>query len=91
MNLLLDNLCAHISKETTAWLAARSEGLLAICAPEHASWINLMEGLPKMARFVSPLISAASKAKFNVFLPISMTSRPSPVLHTWICKVVGAA
>jgi transposase len=52
IELILDNHSAHVSRETTAWLAAQPAGLLAFTfTPTHGSWLNLVEGFfSKLAR-----------------------------------------
>jgi hypothetical protein len=56
--LILDNHYAHISKETTAWLARHPASRFEFTStPMHGSWLNLIEGFCfKLARSVLPHI-----------------------------------
>jgi hypothetical protein len=58
---ILDNHSAHISKETTAWLAGQprtASNLLSLPMlrePQHGSWLNLVEGFfSKLTRPLGP-------------------------------------
>ena len=45
IKLILDNHSAHISRETTAWLAERPTHRFELTfTPKHGSWLNLVEG-----------------------------------------------
>src|ERR1700739_2422689 len=52
IELILDNHSAHVSCETTGWLAAQPIGRFTFTfTPTHGSWLNLIEGLfSKLAR-----------------------------------------
>jgi transposase len=51
IRIILDNRSAHISKETTAFLAARPNRFQYVLTPKHGSWLNIVETLfGKMAR-----------------------------------------
>jgi transposase len=67
IKLILDNHSAHVSKETTAWLATRPEGRFTLVfTPKHGSWLNLVEGFfSKMARSMLRHIRVASKAELK--------------------------
>lgn len=54
IKLILDNHCAHISRETRAWLAPRPSGRFELTfTPKYGSWLNLIEGFfSKFARSV---------------------------------------
>src|SRR5215831_8988078 len=43
IEIILDNHSAHVSRETTAWLAAQPPGRFTFTfTPTHASWLNLI-------------------------------------------------
>jgi hypothetical protein len=45
IEIILDNHSAHVSRETTAWLAAQPTGRFTFTfTPTHGSWLNLIEG-----------------------------------------------
>jgi transposase len=54
IEVIPDNRSAHVSRETTTWLAAQPIGALHFTltfTPTHGSWINLIEGFfSKLAR-----------------------------------------
>jgi transposase len=51
IRVVLDNHSAHISKETTAYLATRPGRFEYVHTPKHGSWLNLIEcAFSKMAR-----------------------------------------
>jgi transposase len=51
IRIVLDNHSAHISKETTAYLATRPGRFEYVHTPKHGSWLNLIEcAFSKMAR-----------------------------------------
>jgi transposase len=94
IKLILDNHSAHISKETTAWLATRPAGRFEfIFTPKHGSWLNLIEGFfSKFARSVLRHIRVASKyeLKQRIMAGIDDVNR-HPVIHTWSYKLADAA
>ena len=94
IKLILDNHCAHISKETKAWLADSARGPLLIrFTPKHGSWLNLVEGFfSKMARSMLRHICVASKAelKARILAYLDDLNR-DPVIHTWTYKIDQAA
>jgi transposase len=94
IKLILDNHSAHISRETTAWLAARPAGRFKfIFTPKHGSWLNLIEGFfSKFARSVLRHIRVASKyeLKQRIMAGIDDVNR-HPVIHTWSYKLADAA
>ena len=61
IEVILDNHSAHISRETTTWLAAQPIGRFTFTfTPTHGSWLNLIEGFfSKLPR------SALRLAKFS--------------------------
>src|ERR1700747_2146006 len=63
IEVILDNHSAHVSHETTTWLAAQPIGRFAFTfPPTHGSWLNLIEGLfSKLARSLLRHIRVTSK------------------------------
>lgn len=94
IKLILDNHSAHISRETTAWLAARPAGRFEFTfTPKHGSWLNLIEGFfSKFARSVLRHIRVASKyeLKQRIMAGIDDINR-HPVTHTWSYRIADAA
>jgi transposase len=94
IKLILDNHSAHISRETTAWLATRPAGRFQLTfTPKHGSWLNLIEGFfSKFARSVLRHIRVASKyeLKQRILAGINDVNR-HPVIHTWSYKLAEAA
>ena len=94
IKLILDNHSAHISKETTTWLAAQPAGRFAFTfTPKHGSWLNLIEGFfSKLARSFLRHIRVASKheLKERIMAAIDDINRHL-VLHTWSYKLIQAA
>ena len=94
IKLILDNHSAHISRETTAWLATRPAGRFEFTfTPKHGSWLNLIEGFfSKFARSVLRHIRVASKyeLKQRIMAGIDEINR-HPVTHTWSYKLAEAA
>jgi len=94
IKLILDNHSAHISKETTAWLATRPAGRFEFTfTPKHGSWLNLIEGFfSKFARSVLRHIRVTSKheLKQRIMAGINDVNR-NPVIHTWSYKLAEAA
>jgi transposase len=94
IKLILDNHSAHISRETTAWLAARPAGRFEFTfTPKHGSWLNLIEGFfSKFARSVLRHIRVASKyeLKQRIMAGIDEINR-HPVTHTWSYRIADAA
>jgi transposase len=61
IRVVLDNHSAHISKETTAYLASRPGRFEYVHTPKHGSWLNLVESsFSKMARSFLRHIRVAS-------------------------------
>jgi transposase len=94
IKLILDNHSAHISKETTAWLATRPVGRFEFTfTPKHGSWLNLIEGFfSKFARSVLRHIRVTSKheLKQRIMAGIHDVNRHR-VIHTWSYKLAEAA
>lgn len=83
---MLDNHSAHISKATSAWLAAQREGRFSfVLTPKHGSWLNLAEGFfSKLARSALRHIRVASQQelKNRIMAAIDDVNR-APVIHRW--------
>jgi len=94
IKLILDNHSAHISRETTAWLATRPADRFEFTfTPKHGSWLNLIEGFfSKFARSVLRHIRVASKyeLKQRIMAGIDDVNR-HPVVHSWSYKLADAA
>ena len=94
IKLILDNHSAHISRETTAWLATRPAGRFEFTfTPKHGSWLNLVEGLfSKMARSMLRHIRVASKAELRsrILAYLDDLNR-DPVIHAWTYNITEAA
>ena len=94
IEIILDNHSAHVSRETSAWLAAQPPGRFTFTfTPTHGSWLNLIEGFfSKMARSVLRHIRVASKQelKDRVLAFVEDLNR-DPIPHTWSYKIDKAA
>src|SRR5271166_2912049 len=94
IEVILDNHSAHVSRETTTWLAAQPIGRFTFTfTPTHGSWLNLIEGFfSKLARSVLRHIRVTSKHELRERLMafISDINR-EPVVHTWRYKIDLAA
>ena len=94
IKLILDNHSAHISKETTAWLADQPAHRFEFTfTPKHGSWLNLIEGFfSKLARSVLRHIRVASRQELKDRLMAAMDYfNQDPVVHTWTYKLDKAA
>jgi len=94
IEVILDNHSAHVSRETTSWLAAQPIGRFTFTfTPTHGSWLNLIEGFfSKLARSVLRHVRVTSKHELRERLMafISDINR-EPVVHTWRYKIDDAA
>lgn len=94
IEIVLDNHSAHVSRETTAWLAAQPIGRFTFTfTPTHGSWLNLIEGFfSKMARSVLRHIRVSSKHELKERLMdfINDVNR-EPIVHRWSYKIDHAA
>src|SRR6201993_2621456 len=94
IKLILDNHSAHISKETTAWIAQQPAHRFEFTfTPTHGSWLNLIEDFfSKFARSVLRHIRVTSKheLKERIMAGIDDVNR-HPVIHTWSYKLAEAA
>jgi transposase len=94
IEVILDNHSAHVSRETTSWLAAQPIGRFTFTfTPTHGSWLNLIEGFfSKLARSVLRHIRVSSKheRKERLMTCIGDINR-EPVVHTWSYKIDNPA
>jgi transposase len=93
IKLILDNHSAHISKETTAWLAEQPKGRFEFTfTPKHGSWLNLIEGFfSKLTRSVLRHIRVASKQELKDRLMAAIDYfNQDPVVHSWTYKLDAA-
>jgi transposase len=94
IELILDNHSAHVSRETTNWLAAQPiRPFTFTFTPTHGSWLNLIEGFfSKLARSVLRHIRVRSKHELKERLTAFIADINSePVIHTWRYKIDDAA
>jgi hypothetical protein len=76
IEIILDNHSAHVSRETTAWLAAQPTGRFTFTfTPTHGSWLNL--------------IASKHELKERLMAFIEDLNR-EPILHIWRYKVGDA-
>ncbi len=94
IEIVLDNHSAHVSRETTAWLATQPIGRFTFTfTPTHGSWLNLIEGFfSKTARSVLRHIRVSSKHELKQRLMdfINDVNR-EPIVHRWSYKINDAA
>ena len=94
IELILDNHSAHVSCETTGWLAAQPIGRFTFTfTPTHGSWLNIIEGFfSKLARSVLRHIRVRSKDELAQRLKAFVNDiNREPVVHTWRYKIDDAA
>ena len=94
IEIILDNHSAHVSRETTSWLAAQPIGRFTFTfTPKHGSWLNLIEGFfSKLARSVLRHIRVSSKHELKERLMAFIADiNREPVVHTWRYKIDDAA
>ena len=94
IEIILDNHSAHVSRETTSWLAAQPIGRFTFTfTPTHGSWLNLIEGFfSKLARSVLRHIRVSSKHQLGERLMAFIADvNREPVVHTWRYKIDNAA
>ena len=85
IRIILDNHSAHISRETTAFLAARPNRFQYVLTPKHGSWLNIVETLfGKMARTFLRHIRVQSweELKTRILKGIAEINS-APVVHRW--------
>ena len=93
IEIILDNHSAHVSRETTAWLAAQPTGRFTFTfTPTHGSWLNLIEGFfSKLARSMLRHLRVASKHELKERLMAFIEDlNREPILHIWRYKVGDA-
>jgi len=94
IEIILDNHSAHVSRETTAWLAAQPPGRFTFTfTPTHGSWLNLIEGFfSKLARSLLRQIRVVSKQELRERLMAFIDDvNRDPIPHTWSYKIKKAA
>ena len=94
IEVILDNHSAHVSRETTSWLAAQPIGRFTFTfTPTHGSWLNIIEGFfSKLARSVLRHIRVNSKDELTQRLMAFINDlNRDPVVHTWCYKINDAA
>ncbi len=85
IRLILDNHSAHISKETSAYLATRPNRFAYVHTPKHGSWLNLVETLfGKMARtFLKGIrVQSWEELRQRILRGIQEINA-APVIHRW--------
>ena len=91
IEVILDNHSAHVSRETTSWLAAQPIGRFTFTfTPTHGSWLNLIEGFfSKLARSVLRHIRVSSKHELGERLMAFIADiNREPVFHTCATKSI---
>jgi len=95
IEIILDNHSALVSRETTAWLAARPPGRFTFTfTPTHGSWLKFDRGLlfSKLARSVLRHIRVASKHELTERLIAFIDDlNREPIPHTEITHLCGQA
>jgi transposase len=94
IEVILDNHSAHVSNETTAWLAAQPVGRFTFTfTPKHGSWLNIIEGFfSKLARSVLRHIRVSSKHELKERLMAFIDDiNHQPILPNWHYKIDDAA
>jgi transposase len=85
IRIILDNHSAHISKETTAFLATHPNRFKYVHTPTHGSWLNIVETLfGKMARtFLRHIrVQSWNELRERILLGIAEINQ-APVVHRW--------
>ena len=93
IRVVLDNHSAHISKETTAYLATRPGRFEYVHTPKHGSWLNLIEcAFSKMARtFLRHIrVKSVDELKERILKGIAEFNA-SPVVFRWNKFDLGVA
>lgn len=85
IRLILDNHCAHISKETRAYLATVPNRFDFIFTPKHGSWLNLVESFfAKLAKTLLRGIRASSKTELKQRIERHLLEiNDDPVVFKW--------
>ena len=85
IRVILDNISAHISKETHAFLSKHPNRFQYVLTPIHGSWLNIVETLfGKMARsFLRHIgVQSLDELKARILKGIEEINA-SPVVHRW--------
>ena len=94
IEVILDNHSAHVSRETTSWLAAQPIGRFTFTfTPTHGSWLQSHRRLlSKLARSVLRHIRVdlQTRTQERLMAFIDDVNR-QPVVHTWRYKIDDAA
>lgn len=93
IRVVLDNHSAHISKETTAYLATRPGRFEYVHTPKHGSWLNLIEcAFSKMARtFLRHMrVKSVDELKERILKGIAEFNA-TPVVFRWNKFELGVA
>jgi transposase len=93
IRVVLDNHSAHISKETTAYLATRPGRFEYVHTPKHGSWLNLIEcAFSKMARtFLRHIrVKSVDELKDRILKGIAEFNA-TPVVFRWNKFDLGVA
>jgi transposase len=93
IRVVLDNHSAHISKETTAYLATRPGRFEYVHTPKHGSWLNLIECVfSKMARtFLRHIrVKSVDELKERILKGIAEFNA-TPVVFRWNKFDLGVA
>lgn len=93
IRVVLDNHSAHISKETTAYLATRPGRFEYVHTPKHGSWLNLIEcAFSKMARtFLRHIrVKSVDELKERILKGIAEFNE-TPVVFRWNKFDLGVA
>lgn len=93
IRIVLDNHSAHISKETTAYLATRPGRFEYVHTPKHGSWLNLIEcAFSKMARtFLRHIrVKSVDELKERILKGIAELNA-TPVVFRWNKFELGVA
>ncbi len=93
IRVVLDNHSAHISKETTAYLATRPGRFEYVHTPKHGSWLNLIEcAFSKMARtFLRHIrVKSVEELKERILKGIAEFNA-TPVVFRWNKFDLGVA
>jgi transposase len=93
IEVILDNHSAHVSRETTSWLAAQPIGRFTFTfTPKHGSWLNLIEGFfSKLARSVLRHIRVSSKHELKERRMAFIRDINREPIHTWHYQIDEAA
>ena len=85
IRIILDNHSAHISKETRAYLATRSNRFKYVHTPTHGYWLNIVETLfGKMARTFLRHIRVQSWEELRARILQGIAEmNAAPVVHRW--------